>query len=58
MTFKEWLTSYLPDYEDEYSGTLAGMEDAWNAALDAARLSHSEDLEALKSTEFSNAFEG
>lgn len=24
MTFKEWLTSYLPDYEDEYSGTLAG----------------------------------
>jgi hypothetical protein len=53
MTFKQWLTAYFDgDYEGEYSGSLAGLEDAWNAAAKAAGAKY------LVSNEFRAAFEG
>jgi hypothetical protein len=62
MTFKQWLTEYYADedgYDHEYSGTLAGLEDAWNAGVEAARdrLANGNDLEYLTSDEFRNRFE-
>jgi hypothetical protein len=71
MTFKEWLESLKRpdsesyddpgfDWELEYSGNIAAMEWAWNAALEAAaeleRNRQSNDavnFDELKSDEFS-----
>jgi hypothetical protein len=47
MTFTEWLNEYFPDWESEYTGTIRVLEDAWNAALDAA--TKTDDIQSLKS---------
>jgi hypothetical protein len=48
VTFKEWLIEYLPDWESEYSGTLKGLEDAWNGAIDAVTQAVIADPEGVR----------
>jgi hypothetical protein len=54
MEFKEWLETHDPDFdwESEYSGDIAHLEDAWNAGVKAA------GRDDLISTEYRARFEG
>lgn len=35
--FMKWIAEYLPDWEQEYSGDIFAMHDAFNAGRDAQR---------------------